>query len=435
MKRLLLGSLVLLTSLGLAHAQDVNSSSPSYVRVDSIALRDRLETMPALASGPESDPGGGVRVPADREGETKSRFWISSEYLLWKIKRSNLPPLVAVTTNINSPGSIPAIGRPGTVVVLGGSKLERGEFPGGRFTAGMWVNKERNIGVEVGYFFLRERTFNFQLSSSGEPGSLTIGIPSFDPIFGSEEALRLSFSGNQDRASGSVSVTSPTRLLGAETNLIYRLRRNRYGLASLLGGFRYLDLKEQLTMVDINSTQSTNSVNIRTAHIFRTDQFSTRNQIYGAKAEARFDFSYHRLNLKMDVSAALGVNRQSVQINGSTSDDVDHQTFTGGFFALVTNIGQYRRDRLIVAPEAMANLGYNFNSHFRASVGYDFFYLNKIVRPEEQIDRVVNFTRVPAPDFQGSSLPLNFGPLRPVFNFKESDFWAQGLSIGIQTRF
>ncbi|HKC64370.1 MAG TPA: BBP7 family outer membrane beta-barrel protein, partial [Pyrinomonadaceae bacterium] len=326
-----------------------------------------------------------------------------------------------------------AIGKPGTVVVLGGSGLERGKFPGSRFTAGLWINKERNAGIEVSYFFLRERAFDFQLGSSGLPGSLGIGIPYIDAIFGGEAAEPIAAPGFSRR--GNVAVTSPSTMLGAEANLIYRPRKVHYGRLSLLAGLRYLDLMEQLTLMDTITVPFDNNGTLQKGQLFRTDQFSTRNQFYGAQAGARFDFAYHRLSLKVNGSMALGANRQSVRISGLTSDDADHLTFTGGLLAQVTNIGKYRRHELTVVPDVRANLGYNFNAHFRAFVGYDFLYLNKIVRPDEQIDRVVNFTRAPQPTFHGSSSPLNFGPLRPVFSFIESDFWAQGLSLGIQARF
>ena len=54
-----------------------------------------------------------------------------------------------------------------------------------------------------------------------------------------------------------------------------------------------------------------------------------------------------------------------------------------------------------------------------------------MVRPGEQIDVAVNSTQVPTSVLFG---PLT-GPARPAFNFRQSDFWAQGLNLGLEFRF
>src|SRR5207248_10772372 len=99
------------------------------------------------------------------------------------MKKSNLPPLI--TTGPDTSEAI--IGQPGTVIAFGSNKLDRGKFPGGRFTVGMWLNEKRNVGVELSYFFLKERTVNFQVSSSGLPGSLAISRPFINPSNANQE--------------------------------------------------------------------------------------------------------------------------------------------------------------------------------------------------------------------------------------------------------
>jgi len=50
------------------------------------------------------------------------------------------------------------------------------------------------------------------------------------------------------------------------------------------------------------------------------------------------------------------------------------------------------------------------------------------VRAGNQIDLVVNPNLVPPP-----IAPLD--PLRPAFQFHGSDFWAQGMNLGLEFRF
>ena len=66
-----------------------------------------------------------------------------------------------------------------------------------------------------------------------------------------------------------------------------------------------------------------------------------------------------------------------------------------------------------------------------AHVGYTIIWWDNVVRPGDQLTRVVNLTQVPS--------SLGFGALagprgpRPFEN--ESRFWAQGLDLGLAFRY
>jgi len=51
------------------------------------------------------------------------------------------------------------------------------------------------------------------------------------------------------------------------------------------------------------------------------------------------------------------------------------------------------------------------------------------LRPGDAIDLQVNSTRTPA-----SLLPPS-GPAAPLFTFRNSDFWVQGINFGMQVRY
>ena len=73
--------------------------------------------------------------------------------------------------------------------------------------------------------------------------------------------------------------------------------------------------------------------------------------------------------------------------------------------------------------------GYLVTNHIRAYVGYNFLYWTNVIRPGDQIDRVVDLTFVP------NSIPVPFsGQNRPQPLFKQSDLWAQGLQFGLELR-
>ena len=46
-------------------------------------------------------------------------------------------------------------------------------------------------------------------------------------------------------------------------------------------------------------------------------------------------------------------------------------------------------------PEANLNVGFRLTDHISASVGYNFLWVADVVRPGDQVDRVVNFAQTP----------------------------------------
>ena len=79
---------------------------------------------------------------------------------------------------------------------------------------------------------------------------------------------------------------------------------------------------------------------------------------------------------------------------------------------------------LILAVAATVGLG--------ASVfaGYTMLYTNNVVRPGKQIDRSINDTQSVA--ISEDPAARLAGPARPSFKFNGSDFWAQGVNVGLE---
>jgi hypothetical protein len=64
-------------------------------------------------------------------------------------------------------------------------------------------------------------------------------------------------------------------------------------------------------------------------------------------------------------------------------------------------------------------------------MGYTFLWWDGVLRPGDQIDRRVNLATVPlSPTFGAPG-----GPLLPNVNFRERDFWAQGLTLALRFLF
>jgi hypothetical protein len=140
----------------------------------------------------------------------------------------------------------------------------------------------------------------------------------------------------------------------------------------------------------------------------------------------------NRLFANLTGKIALGDTHQTVDINGVTTITTPGGLATvrpGGLLALPSNTGHFSRDEFSVVPEGGVNVGYQATNNLRVYVGYTFLYCSNVVRPGDAIDLRVNSTGVP------TSLVPPSGPAAPVFTFRGSDFWAQGIVFGMELLF
>ncbi|HUG92708.1 MAG TPA: BBP7 family outer membrane beta-barrel protein [Planctomycetaceae bacterium] len=381
----------------------------------------------------------------------QNRFWGSAELLWWSIKPGHTPPLVTLGTET----SLGALG-PETTVLFGGD-LDYDSGLGGRFTAGYWLDACQTKGLEASYLFLNSPMDDFSAFNSGAPGSGVLARPFFNVVNGLQESQLASFPGI---FSGRVGVSSDSQLQGAELNGICNLCRSNiccydtcchstscgqtdccgtnccdpsgYSL-DLIGGFRYLNLNEDLEITELLTFLPTapNPPFTPGATILISDRFDTRNSFYGAQIGARGEWRRGSWFVNATAKLALGNSHQEVRIRGTTvftNPGGPSVAQPGGLLALPTNIGTYSRDRFAVVPEIGVNLGYQVTNNLRAFVGYSFIYWSSVVRPGDQIDLGINPTQLPDPNGPG----VLVGPARPAFRFRDTDFWAQGINFGVE---
>ena len=137
-----------------------------------------------------------------------------------------------------------------------------------------------------------------------------------------------------------------------------------------------------------------------------------------------------RWSLDILTKIAMGNNHQTVTIEGQTVQTPQggaSQTFAAGILAGGSNSGVYQRDNLTLIPELNLELGYQWNCHWRAFIGYDILYWGAVTRAADQIDLNVDPRNFPPPT--EGALPF------PQFPGKFSDFWAQGVNLGAEFRY
>ena len=126
----------------------------------------------------------------------------------------------------------------------------------------------------------------------------------------------------------------------------------------------------------------------------------------------------------------LGSTNSHVLIDGSTIITEPTQnpaTYRGGVLALPTNMGNYQQNQFSMIPELGVTIGCELTCRLRVTAGYTFIYWSKVARPGDQIDTNENRSQVPPGTLVGAPFPQ--------FKFTTTDFWAQGLNLGMDYRF
>ncbi len=354
------------------------------------------------------------------------RFYARGEYLMGWFKEARLPPLVTTGPNLAS-GLNGILGMPGTVVLFGGSDVGGDLRSGMRLTAGTWCDEEGEMGVEATGFFFGQRSLHFTANSGAFP---VLARPFFSLNALAESAEEAVTPG---RSSGSVSVGGPSRLWGAEIDLRANVCCGCFGRLDFLAGPRYLQLDEGLHIQE-SLLGLAGAGPFAGSHITVSDRFDTRNLFYGPQLGLDYRLERGRWSLGLLGKLALGENHEIVNITGGqvvVSPTGAVSTFNGGLLALASNSGHFTRDRFAAVPEVGVNVGWQATDWCRLFVGYNFLYLSSVVRPGDQIDRVLDVTQIP--NFGASALPT--GQARPAALVRDTDFWAQGISFGMEFRY
>jgi len=367
------------------------------------------------------------------------RFWAEADYLMSWAKAAPVPPLVTTgPANVLGPGGFPGtLGLPGTRTLIGNDNVVFPPISGLRLTLGGWIDCDGHYGVESTCFRILERGEQRAVSSSGLPGSAPLSVPFFDASLAQENSIGIAFARAVNPVAGGARLSLTSRLEGAEINGLCRLHEGTTpylgARLDLLFGFRWISLRENLFF-------DTSSNVVGLSDVFRTsDSFRSSSDFYGAQLGLREQVYFGRIFFRGTAKVAMGSVHELTRIDGTlVTNDFPGLNgvptgFKGGYLALPTNSGRFATDRFAFAPEATVGAGVQVNDWLRLTVSYVFLYLTTVVRPGDQIDRVINPTQGPA--FTGNPSSVLQGPARPVDTGKSDGYWMQGLSIGAEVRF
>lgn len=336
------------------------------------------------------------------DGPLHNRWTFGAEYLMWWIRNEEVP--TPATFGVNRGTNVAAaIGDPSTQVAISGQDFVEEGLNGGRFRFGWWLDPNHIFGIEGVFLYLDEETETRMATSTGRP---VLGVPYFNADTGAE-AVSVVAGNNQ---MGTVTASFATRLWGAEGNFRTNWMIGPAAKLDLLIGFRALGLEDRYDLQQQSMSTTTG------AAFMLSDQFSTRNRFYGGQIGTSAEWHWGWWSLGLSGKIGVGNTRQSVSIGGSRMGNT-----TGAVaFTQPSNFGITNRDKVSLVSETSVRLSYQFTKCLQGFVGYNFLYWTNVARPGGQIDRVIS----PSGATQ-----------RPAPRFGESDFWAQGLSLGLEFRY
>jgi hypothetical protein len=408
---------------------------------------------PGLGEAVAGAPGG--RVP---------RYWVAGEYLLWFPK--SMPATYPLVTT-SAPSDQGLLGRPSTLVLAGGEDFSFNGVSGFRMTLGFWGDADRRIGGEVSGFYMGEKSDSdfFQSSPSGIP---TLARPFIDSANRRGTASLLI--ANPNFANGAILVDARTSSYSLEGTAVFNILRSVPGASTysysldFIMGYRFFELQEELliesqSQLNVPPTVTPQFVigpfgvltQVGTAVtpvpvpfggititspsvVSIRDGFRTTNRFNGGQVGLRGEVRYGMFTLSASGKFAIGYMNQMIDIGGGSAFSSPGGRFGsafGGLYNNAANIGKYNNDEFAIMPEATGNIGVNITRSLTAHVGYNFLYVNRVVRPSQQLNQVVNSATVP--------FSPNYGQLgRPNVTsnlFQQDDFWLMGINFGLGLKF
>ena len=346
-------------------------------------------------------PGGQELVPEQLKSALSTSsplkqefFWGGVDYLqAWG--KSTTPPALFTSAPVGTPlPNAGVLGQSGTKLELGGNRLLSNTRPSFRAAGGVWLTHD--FGIDGSFLMISEVRRTFRATDA--PGGRIYARPL--SVGGVESAIPF------DQVPSSLFGRTTTATMGGDVALRYTLSRGDMGHIDLLAGYRYLNLRDRVVV-------ETTQVQGPASNYFVSDAFLSRNEFHGP--EVGFATQHRlldRFTIATRMTVGLGVTISQVKVEGSS--DLNGNVLSPGIFAAASNVGRYRSTHFGVMPVSEVQFGYDATDRLRFQVGYTFLYWNDVRRSADQIDR---------------SFP------NPIYPNKGTDYWVQGVTLGMQIRY
>jgi Putative beta barrel porin-7 (BBP7) len=369
--------------------------------------------------------GAGMNPQVHKAAGGPDKFWIDVEHIAWKVRSMPIPfPLVVASP----PAAGGVLGQEGTRVLFGDENVDYGSyFNVLRLTGGFWCGCDRNCGLELSGFIqeARSEVADFHVPITGRQ---VLARPLIDALTGQASSVLVAFPG---QFGGDVFVNARLKMGGAEANLLKSCVYCDRFKFNVLGGVRYIDHDETLTITSRSTIPALDPTDPTLVDIF--DEFACRNQFFGGQLGFEMELRHRRCFMDITGKVALGNQNENLNVRGFTNNRTlgVNSTTPGGMLALAGNITDTNDNEFAYVPEVTIKLGYQWTQRISTFVGYNGLYISRLMRPGDQIDPVINPVFLPVSTQFGG----DFGPVRPINTFNKTDFWTQGVTFGLSIRY
>lgn len=360
-------------------------------------------------------------VGAGGAGLAYERMWVRSDALLWWLNGNPTPPLVT-TSNVADEG---ILFEPSTQVLYGGDQGVGDSIRlGVRVTVGYWLDDDYALEGH-GLYLANDDSSDFSITSV--LGTPVVGRPFYDTLQGQESAFRVGFPNLVD---GTTQVRTDSELSSAGLVLRQVLREGPGGRIDILGGYRYLRLKESTNIYEDLVWRQAGGFLQQLSTIDIHDSFSAENQWHGGEIGVNGIFRRGRMTYDVLGKIGFGAVQRHALIYGRTAITPPASMTTSansGLNALASNSGSFRTSDFSILPELNVNTRYQATDHLSFGAGFSLLYVTKVLRSGSLIDRRINTDQVP---FLGGAAPPVPSPAVPVaLTNNVSTLYALGLNF------
>ena len=231
------------------------------------------------------------------------------------------PTPILATTNAN-PNLNGFFGEPGTTSLFGPGSFVGSTRSGFRVRGGAWLNDCGSCGIDGSFFFLGKRSDSAVLSPDAFPLiTRPVFVPNVNPGTGAVIGENGEFVALPGTLRGSLSVQGDSQLWGADVNLRKSLCTTCNTRAEIFAGYRYLNLREQLTITENITVTGTGGGRITITDPIGTqvivrDRFRTQNDFHGAQIGGLYERRWGRWDVNARGSFAIGNTNQILDIDG-----------------------------------------------------------------------------------------------------------------------
>jgi hypothetical protein len=315
------------------------------------------------------------------------------------------------TLTTSSQASQGLIGRSDTRILYGDQRLETrhgDEFGGIRGTLVYWLDDDRTLGIEGSAFFLERDSTHYRIDSNG---NTLLARPYLNPD-GSAASAIVAGQSPAGLLSGSFVGYSRIELYGEEANFIDSLLRGDGFRIDLLGGARFLQLRDRTDLTSVSQSLPVPSTLYSTE-----DHYRTGNAYYGGQIGVKGDWACERWTFQLRGTVGLGANEEQIRAFGYSlyQTPVVRNVTPTGLTVQADNTGTFDRTSLNMVAATSLNVSYRLTQRTSVFGGYSFLLWNGPVRSGDQINLVVNTNPHATPSAA----------------FKADVFWAQGVNLGL----